>query len=107
IRVGAGVPLSEFHRFLAARGLYYPPAPTFDGAFVGGTIATNAAGPATFKYGVTRQWVTAITVVLADGSILDLARGDVLASDEGCFEIETISRGLVKIPVPTYEVPTH
>ena len=107
VRVGAGVPLLEFHRFLAARGLHYPPAPTFDGAFVGGTIATNAAGPATFKYGVTRQWVSAITVVLADGSILDLARGDVRASDEGWLEIDTISRGLVKVPVPTYEVPRH
>ena len=107
VRVGAGVPLSDLHRFLAARGLYYPPAPTFDGAFIGGTIATNAAGPATFKYGVTRQWVQAITVVLADGSVLDLTRGDVRASDEGCFEIETIGRGLVRVPLPTYRVPAH
>jgi D-lactate dehydrogenase (cytochrome) len=107
VRVGAGVPLSELHRFLAARGLYYPPAPTFDGAFVGGTIATNAAGPATFKYGVTRQWVTAMTVVLADGSILDLQRGDVHASQDGFFQIDTIGRGSVAVPVPTYVVPTH
>jgi len=107
VRVGAGVPLAELHRFLAARGLYYPPAPTFDGAFIGGTIATNAAGPATFKYGVTRPWVAAITVVLADGSILDLARGDVRASGEGVIEIQTIGRGLVHVPVPAYEVPTH
>ena len=107
VRVGAGVPLSELHRFLAARGLYYPPAPTFDGAFVGGTIATNAAGAATFKYGVTRPWVNAATVVLADGSILDLTRGEVRASDEGFFEIETIGRGRVKVPTPTYQVPAH
>ena len=107
IRVGAGVPLSELHRFLAARDLYYPPAPTFDGAFVGGTIATNAAGPATFKYGVTRHWLNGVTLVLADGSILDLTRGDVCASDDGRFEIETISRGVVTVRVPTYTVPTH
>jgi len=107
IRVGAGVPLSELHRFLAARDLYYPPAPTFDGAFVGGTIATNAAGPATFKYGVTRHWLNGLTIVLADGSILDLTRGDVSASDDGRFEIETISRGIVTVRLPTYEVPTH
>src|ERR1041384_7943916 len=89
IRVGAGVPLAELHRFLGARHLYYPPAPTYDGAFVGGTIATNAAGPATFKYGVTRDWVQEITVVLADGSILDIRRGDVRASDDDrVFEIE-------------------
>ena len=107
VRVGAGVPLAELHRFLAARNLCYPPAPTYDGAFVGGTIATNAAGPATFKYGVTRDWVQAITVALADGSILDLWRGEVRASDEGVFEIETISRGVVSVPIPTYKVPTH
>ena len=93
IRVGAGVPLAELHRFLGARHLYYPPAPTYDGAFVGGTIATNAAGPATFKYGVTRDWVQEITVVLADGSILDIRRGDVRASDDDrVFEIELSPR---------------
>jgi len=107
VRVGAGVPLAELHRFLAARHLYYPPAPTYDGAFIGGTIATNAAGPATFKYGVTRDWVQDITVVLADGSILDIRRGDVRASDARVFEIETVGRGTVSVTMPTYRVPTH
>jgi D-lactate dehydrogenase (cytochrome) len=107
VRVGAGVPLAELHRFLGARNLYYPPAPTYDGAFVGGTIATNAAGPATFRYGVTRDWVQEITVVLADGSILDIRRGGVRASDDGVFEIETAQRGVVLVPMPTYTVPTH
>ena len=83
VRVGAGVPLAELHQFLAARNLYYPPAPNFDGAFVGGTIATNAAGPATFKYGSARRWVDALTIVLADGSILDVHRGDRTASPDG------------------------
>ncbi len=59
IRVGAGVPLNLLQRTLAAVGLYYPPVPTYDGAFVGGTIATNAAGAATFKHGSTRRWVEA------------------------------------------------
>ena len=104
VRVGAGVPLSDLQRFLAVRGLYYPPVPTFDGAFVGGTIATNAAGAATFKYGVTRDWVAGVTIVLADGSILDLRRGDVLASDAGVLEIEN-SRGVIDIAIPTYRVP--
>jgi D-lactate dehydrogenase (cytochrome) len=105
VRVGAGVVLSDLQRFLAARGQYYPPVPTFDGAFVGGTIATNAAGAATFKYGVTRDWVTALTIVLADGSILEVARGDVRASDDGFFEVDTISRGTVHVRIPTYRVP--
>ena len=75
VRVGAGVPLSDLQRTLLPKRLYYPPVPTFDGAFVGGTIATNAAGAATFKYGSTRRWVQALTVVLASGRVLDLERG--------------------------------
>ena len=43
IRVGAGVPLFDVQRVLAADDRYYPPVPTYDGAFVGGTISTNAA----------------------------------------------------------------
>jgi D-lactate dehydrogenase (cytochrome) len=105
VRVGAGVPLSDLQRFLATRDLYYPPAPTFDGAFVGGTVATNAAGAATFKYGVTRDWVAGLTVVLADGSILDISRGDVRASDEGVIEVDAIGRGLIRLNIPTYHVP--
>jgi D-lactate dehydrogenase (cytochrome) len=105
IRVGAGVPLSDLQRFVAARDLYYPPVPTFDGAFVGGTVATNAAGAATFKYGVTRDWVLGLTVVLADGSLLDISRDEVRASDEGVIEIDTKGRGLIRIDIPTYRVP--
>jgi FAD/FMN-containing dehydrogenase len=55
--------------------LYYPPIPTYHGAFVGGTIATNAAGAATFKYGSTRPWVDSINVILADGSHVEIQRG--------------------------------
>ena len=105
VGVGAGVPLVELQRALAAAGLYYPPVPTFDGAFVGGTISTNAAGAATFKYGSARQWVEALRVVLADGSMLALHRGDVVASADGWFEIERTSGAVVRVPVPTYDMP--
>lgn len=105
VRVGAGVPLVELQRALAASGLYYPPVPTYDGAFVGGTISTNAAGPATFKYGTTRDWVDALTIVLADGSVLDLSRGDVMASPDGRFEWKRPDGPVVPVPVPTYAMP--
>jgi D-lactate dehydrogenase (cytochrome) len=76
VRAGAGVPLMLLQESLAHSHRWYPPVPTFTGATVGGAIATNAAGAATFKYGATRQWVDGITVVLACGCVLDLARGD-------------------------------
>ena len=105
VRVGAGVPLAELQRWLASRGLYYPPAPTFDGAFVGGTVATNAAGAATFKYGSTRQWVDARTVVLADASILQVQRGEAQATADGWLEIDRPTDGVVRIRIPTYAMP--
>lgn len=105
VKVGAGVPLAELQRHLAPRNLYYPPVPTFDGAFAGGTISTNAAGPATFKYGAARQWVSALSVVLADGAVLDVTRGETTASDDGTIEVEHPSGALSVIPIPTYVMP--
>jgi D-lactate dehydrogenase (cytochrome) len=105
VRAGAGVPLTELQRLVGAHGLYYPPVPTFDGAFVGGTIATNAAGAATFKYGSTRQWVEALTLVLADGSLLELRRGEIIASLDGAFELQNQSGAVVRVAVPTYQMP--
>jgi D-lactate dehydrogenase (cytochrome) len=106
IRVGAGVPLAELQRVLSLLRRYYPPVPTYDGAFVGGTIATNAAGAATFKYGSTRPWVEAITVVLASGDVIDLARGEVTASADGRFAIEALNGSALSVPSPNYTMPS-
>jgi D-lactate dehydrogenase (cytochrome) len=105
IRVGAGVPLTTLQSTLDALRLYYPPVPTYDGAFVGGTISTNAAGAATFKYGSTRPWVVGLSVVLANGDLLQFLRGQVIASPEGLFEIELSSGHVITVPVPTYRMP--
>jgi D-lactate dehydrogenase (cytochrome) len=86
-RAGAGVPLDTLQARLAADGCWYAPAPTYTGAFVGGVIATNAAGAATFKYGTTRQWIDALTIVLPCGDVLDLERGAVRADADHGFEI--------------------
>jgi D-lactate dehydrogenase (cytochrome) len=102
--VQPGVPLAALQDALSRASLYYPPAPTYDGAFVGGTISTNAAGAATFKYGATRKWVRAITVVLASGEVLDLERGEVTAADEGTFSIVDGDR-VCQVPVPGYRMP--
>lgn len=103
--VGAGVPLATLQRTLAARGLYYPPVPTYDGAFVGGTVATNAAGAATFKYGSTRRWVDGLTVVLASGDVLDVSRGECVASAAGEFEIALPSGDIRRVRIPSYRMP--
>jgi D-lactate dehydrogenase (cytochrome) len=98
------VPLHALQRALTAHGAFYPPVPTYDGAVAGGVIATNAASAVTFKYGSTREWVRAITVVLADGSVLALERGQTTAHSDGYFELV---RGdhTTRIPVPGYRMP--
>jgi D-lactate dehydrogenase (cytochrome) len=104
VRVEPGVSLATLQDALDSHELFYPPAPTFSGATIGGTIATNAAGAATFKYGSTRAWVEGLTVVLSCGDVLDLTRGEVLAHPGGYFEIDT-SSGNVRVPVPQYRIP--
>ena len=71
---------------------------------IGGTVATNAAGPATFKHGTTRNWIDGLTVVLASGDVLDIRRGDTVADEEGHFEIQIGAR-TVRVPVPSYRMP--
>jgi D-lactate dehydrogenase (cytochrome) len=88
VRAGAGVVLDALQAWLAARGRWYAPVPTYTGAFVGGVTSTNAAGAATFKYGATRPWVDGLTVVLACGHVLDLERGRIRAHPRDGFRIE-------------------
>ncbi|MFN2377119.1 MAG: FAD-binding oxidoreductase, partial [Candidatus Binatia bacterium] len=100
VRCGAGVVLRDLEAAAAARDLYFPPVPTYDGATVGGVVSTDAAGAATFKYGTTRAWVEEVTVVLAGGEVLDVVRGRTIAHPEGWFEIEGLDGLRRRIPVP-------
>lgn len=101
--VQAGVTLDALQAALAPVGATYPPVPTFGGATVGGAVATNAAGAATFKYGSTRDWVDGLSVVLAGGECLDLTRGECLAGDRG-FLVHT-AHGTVEVPIGRYRAP--
>ena len=84
---------------LAKAGRWFPPVPTYLGAFAGGAVATCAAGAATFKYGTVREWVEGLTVVLAGGDVLELSRGECIASADGVFEIETASgERIIRLP---------
>ena len=65
--------------------LFYPPDPTETSASIGGTVACNASGAHTFGYGPTRPYVEAMHVILADGSDLNLRRGEWMATDDGSF----------------------
>ncbi|MCX7869665.1 MAG: FAD-binding protein, partial [Terrimicrobiaceae bacterium] len=66
-----GVRTLALQKAAAARGLYYPPDPaSLRHSSIGGNIATNAGGPKCLKYGVTRNYVLGLEVVLPDGGIV-------------------------------------
>jgi D-lactate dehydrogenase (cytochrome) len=100
---GAGVTLRALQGALGERGAWFPPVPTYLGATVGGAIATNAAGAATFKYGSVRRWVQALTIVLANGDLLRVARGEVQA--RGREFVLATSEGERLIRVPAIQMP--
>ena len=70
--VEPGVLLMEFPKSLEGTGLFYPPDPGEKTATMGGNAMTNAGGMRAVRYGVTRDYVLGMQVVLADGSIMEL-----------------------------------
>jgi D-lactate dehydrogenase (cytochrome) len=101
----AGVRLSEVQSAVNAQTLFYPPDPTERSCFLGGTIATNASGARTFKYGATRNYVQALKVVLASGDSVDLRRGELFASLDGRVSIPLSSGRALEAQLPTYSMP--
>jgi len=71
--VEPGVVTEKLQEAVEKRGLFYPPDPASRANnFIGGNIATNAGGPRCLKYGVTRDYVLGLEVVLADGTVVRL-----------------------------------
>ena len=72
VRVQPGVLLDELSKDALAHGIFYPPDPGEKFATLGGNVSTNAGGMRAVKYGTTRNYVQAMTVVLPTGEILHL-----------------------------------
>ncbi len=69
--VEPGVITGELHKKVEEMGLFYPPDPaSLDFCTIGGNVAENAGGLRAVKYGVTKDYVLGLEVVLADGSII-------------------------------------
>lgn len=116
VHLDAGVRTGRLHQLARESGLYFPPDPgASEQSQVGGNLACNAGGPHSFKYGVTRDWVTGVELVGAGGELLHFggaARKDVAAYDvrslvcgsEGTLGIIT-GAWLRLIPRPGLQVP--
>lgn len=72
VTVQPGVLLMELAAFAEENDFLYPPDPGEKSATIGGNISTNAGGMRAVKYGVTRDYVRALTVVMPNGEIMKL-----------------------------------
>ncbi|AAO35564.1 2-hydroxy-acid oxidase [Clostridium tetani] len=82
LTVEPGVLLMEIADYVEDKDFFYPPDPGEKSATIGGNINTNAGGMRAVKYGVTRDYVRGLEVVLADGTIMELG-GKVVKNSSG------------------------
>lgn len=109
-----GVLLCDLAADALSHGLMYPPDPGEKTATVGGNVSTNAGGMRAVKYGVTRDYVLAMTVVLPNGEVIKLGKTvcktssgysllHLMIGSEGTLGIIT-ELTLKLIPKPTMDV---
>ncbi|MBK5242952.1 FAD-linked oxidase C-terminal domain-containing protein [Clostridium sp.] len=114
LKVQPGVLLMDLAAFVEDEGFLYPPDPGEKSATIGGNISTNAGGMRAVKYGVTRDYVRGLTIVLSDGKIMNLggkvvknssgfSLKDLIIGSEGTLAI--VTEAILKIiPKPSFNV---
>ena len=110
ITVEPGVLLMELSAYVQERDLFYPPDPGEKSATIGGNISTNAGGMRAVKYGVTRDYVRGLEVVLPNGTVVEFggkvvknstgyAMKDLMVGSEGTLGV--ITKAILKLlPLP-------
>ncbi len=71
VTVEPGVITQELQEAVAGKGLFYPPDPASKGScFIGGNISENSGGPKAVKYGVVKDYVLNLEIVLPNGDVM-------------------------------------
>ena len=114
VTVEPGVLLMQLQNYVEEKGFFYPPDPGEKTATIGRNISTNAGGMRAVKYGVTRDYVRGLTVVLPDGRVEKL--GGKVAKNSSGYDLKDLVIGsegtlciiteaiLKMIPKPEYSV---
>jgi glycolate oxidase len=103
LTVEPGVLLMDIASYIEPKGYFYAPDPGEKSATIGGNIATNAGGMRAVKYGVTRDWVLALEVVLPNGEITQFGRK--VVKDTTGFSLKNLiigSEGTLAIVTKAY-----
>lgn len=104
IVVQPAVLLNDLLYKLKNSGYFYPPDPTEKNCFIGGTVATNASGAKTFKYGPTRNYVDELEIVLPTGDELIIRRGEVITGNYK-LQLTTTNNKTILLNVPEFNLP--
>jgi glycolate oxidase len=83
LTVEPGISLTELAEYLTPRELLYPPDPGEKSAAISGNISTNAGGMRAVKYGVTRDYVRGLEVVLPNGKVLEIGENKAVKNSSG------------------------
>ena len=114
LTVEPGVLLMDVAKYVEERGFFYPPDPGEKTATIGGNISTNAGGMRAVKYGVTRDYVRALEVVLPSGDVLQLggkvaknssgySLKDLVVGSEGTLAI--VAKATLRLlPLPAFRI---
>lgn len=103
--VQPGVVLADLQKAVDAEGFFYPPDPTEWSCQIGGTVATNASGARSFRYGATRRWVEKLQVVLPTGEKIGIDAGKWTSENDGRLRLFTDDKRMIEVRTPTYERP--
>jgi glycolate oxidase len=122
VTVEPGVITEELQNAVKEKGLFYPPDPASKGScFIGGNISHNSGGPKAVKYGVVKDYVLNLQVVLANGDIIWTGKNtlknstgynltQLIVGSEGTLGVVT-KIVLKLLPLPKYDllmlVPFH
>ncbi len=111
IWVETGMVNWDLQEYVKPYGLFFPPDPSsWKFSTIGGNIAENAGGPRAVKYGVMKDWVKGLEIVLADGSVITVGSKnikdvagydlvDLIVGSEGTLAV--VTKALLKLhPLP-------
>ncbi len=83
----------------------FTPDPTESSAAIGGMIACNASGARSFYFGAVRPYVESLRIVLSDGDLLEIRRGESFANKRS-FSMTTVGGRTISGQLPSYQMPT-
>ena len=106
LTVEPGVLLMEISKFVEDHDLFYPPDPGEISATISGNISTNAGGMRAVKYGVTRDYVMGLELVLANGEIINVGgKGAKDSSGYSIIDLICGSEGTLAVIISNLKTP--